>query len=111
IGMFEYKPLPGADPKQAVETGLPFPAFGFPSVAARNGARRDTARGPVQVPGLGDSNVKESNSLAVVDLANPAAPRLEALVRTGFPFGGGRAGGSSPSGVAVGDGSVFVSNG
>src|ERR1022692_4019080 len=110
IGMFEYRAVPGADPKQAVETGLPFPAFGFPSIEARNGARRETARGPVQVPGLGDPNVKESNSLAVVDVANPAAPRLEALVRTGLPFDEGSAGGSSPSGVAVGAGCVFVSN-
>ncbi len=111
IGMFEYRAVPGADPKQAVETGLPFPAFGFPSAESRKGARRQTARGPVMVPGLGDPNVKESNSLAVVDVANPAAPRLEALVRTGLPFGGTSAGGSSPSGVAVGGGNVFVSNG
>ncbi|HEV3202463.1 MAG TPA: alkaline phosphatase family protein, partial [Bryobacteraceae bacterium] len=111
IGMFEYQAVPGADPKQAAETGLPFPAFGFPSIEARGGVRRETARGPVDVPGLGDPNVQESNSLAVVDLANPSTPRLEALVRTGLPFGGGSAGGSSPSGVAVGGGYVFVSNG
>jgi YVTN family beta-propeller protein len=111
IGMFEYRVVPGADPKQAVDTGLPFPAFGFPSSEARKGARRATARGPVKVPGLGDPNVKESNSLAVVNLSNPSAPRLEALVRTGLPFGEGTAGGSSPSGVAVGGASVFVSNG
>ncbi len=29
LGLFEYKPIPGADPKHARETGLPFPAFGF----------------------------------------------------------------------------------
>jgi len=111
IGMFEYQPVPGADRKQPVETGLPFPAFGFPSAESRTGARRQTARGPVDVPGLGDPNVSESNSLAVVDLANPSAPRLEALVRTGLPFGGPAMGGSSPSGVAAGGNSVFVSNG
>ena len=111
IGMFEYRAVPGADPKQAVATGLPFPAFGFPSAEARKGARRETARGAVNVPGLGDPNVKESNSLAIVDLANPAAPRLEALVRTGLPFGGSSAGGSSPSGVASSGESIFVSNG
>ena len=111
IGMFEYRAVPGADPKLAVETGLPFPAFGFPSAEARKGVRRQTARGPVEVPGLGDPNVKESNSLAVVDVANPSAPRLEALVRTGLPFGEASAGGSSPSGVAVGGEYVFVSNG
>jgi len=111
IGMFQYSAVPGADPKQAVETGLPFPAFGFPSRESRNGARRETGRGPVQVPGLGDPNVKESNSVAVVDLANPATMKLEALVRTGLPFGGNTAGGSSPSGVTTGGGWVFVSNG
>jgi YVTN family beta-propeller protein len=111
IGMFEYKPVPGADSKHAVETGLPFPPFGFPSPEARKGARRQTARGPVDVPGLGDPNVSESNSVAIVNLANPSAPRLEKLVRTGLPFGGMSAGGSSPSGVAVGGDSVFVSNG
>jgi YVTN family beta-propeller protein len=111
IGMFEYQPIPGADSKRPVETGLPFPPFGFPSPESRSGARRETARGPVDVPGLGDPNVSESNSLAVVDLANSSAPRLEALLRTGLPFGGATAGGSSPSGVAIGGDSVFVSNG
>jgi len=111
IGMFEYRALPGAVQEQALATGLPFPAFGFPSEESRNGARRETANGPVDVPGLGDPNVPESNSLAVVDVSNPAKPRLEALVRTGLPFGSGSFGGSSPSGVAVDGESVFVSNG
>jgi YVTN family beta-propeller protein len=110
IGMFEYCPIPGAT-KGALKTGLPFPAFGFPSKEAVTGARRDTAAGPVDVPGLGDPNAPQSNSLAVVDLAKPAAPRLEALIRTGLPFGNESQGGSSPSGVAVGGGHVFVSNG
>ena len=111
IGMFEYKPIPGADPKRARETGLPFPAFGFPSPEAAEGAARTAATGEIQVPGLGDPNVKESNSVAVVNLENPAAPRIEAFVRTGLPFGNGRHGGSSPSGVLATAGRVFVSNG
>lgn len=111
IGMFEYRVIPGADPQNPRETGLPFPAFGFPSPEATAGARRETARGPVDVPGLGDPNVPESNSLAVVNLDDPAAPRVEAFVRTGLPFGQGSLGGSSPSGVAFGGGRVFVSNG
>jgi YVTN family beta-propeller protein len=111
IGMFEYRAVPGADAKRSLETGLPFPAFGFPSEQSRSGARIETARGPVDVPGLGDPNVPESNSLAVVDVANPASPRLEAFIRTGLPFGKDSAGGSSPSGVTVGGDSVFVSNG
>lgn len=110
IGMFQYQPVPGADAKRAVETGLPFPAFGFPSAESLHGARRQTAAGPVDIPALGDPNVSESNSLAVVNLENPAAPHLDALVRTGLPLGGAVAGGSSPSGVAVGGDSVFVSN-
>ncbi|MGA2328807.1 MAG: bifunctional YncE family protein/alkaline phosphatase family protein [Bryobacteraceae bacterium] len=110
LGMFQYQPVPGADPRQARETGLPFPAFGFPSPEAQYGARRETARGPVDVPGLGDPNVPESNSLAIVDLENPTAPRLQALVRTGLPFGRESLGGSSPSGVAATSDAVFVSN-
>ena len=110
LGMFEYRAIPGADPKQARETALPFPAFGFPSSEARDGARRDTARGPVDVPGLGDPNVRESNSLAVVNLERPEAPRVEAFIRTGRPFGTAALGGSSPSGVLAAADRVFVSN-
>jgi YVTN family beta-propeller protein len=111
IGMFEYKAIPGADPKRMIETGLPFPAFGFPSKEAAEGARRETASGTVDVPGLGDPNVAESNSLAIVDVANPEAPRIERFVRTGLPFGGKILGGSSPSGVLAAGGRVYVSNG
>ncbi|MGH9627885.1 MAG: YncE family protein, partial [Bryobacteraceae bacterium] len=71
IGMFEYKPVPGTDPKRPAETGLPFPAFGFPSPEAVKGATRETASGSVEVPGLGEPNVAESNSLAVINLENP----------------------------------------
>src|ERR1035437_10181595 len=111
IGMFEYKAVPGATRKGALETGLPFPAFGFPSPESAAGARRDTANGPVDVPGLGDPNVPESNSLAVIDLARPAAPKLEALVRTGLPFGKDSLGGSSPAGGAGAGEAVIVTNG
>jgi YVTN family beta-propeller protein len=110
IGMFEYQPIPGADPKQAGATGLPFPAFGFPSVEAAAGADRQTARGPVRVPGLGDPNVRESNSVSVVDVTNPAAAKVEAFIRTGLPFGENIHGGSSPSGIVATAGRVFVSN-
>lgn len=111
LGMFEYRALPGADPKRAAQTGLPFPAFGFPSPEARDGARRETAAGPVDVPGLGDPDVRESNSVSVVDVSDPAAPRLETHIRTGLPFGEGSHGGSSPSGVLAAGGRVYVSNG
>ena len=84
IGMFEYRALAGADPKRARETGLAFPAFGFPSKEALEGVRRETGGGTsIAVPGLGDPNARESNSVAVVDVSDAAAPKLEAFVRTG----------------------------
>ncbi|MEP7362857.1 MAG: hypothetical protein ABI972_06345 [Acidobacteriota bacterium] len=110
VGMFEYKVIPGADPKRSKETGLPFPAFGFPSQEARDGARRPTEAGMVDVPGLGDPNARESNSLAVVDVENPAAPKVLGVVRTGKPFGGAVVGGASPSGVVATQDRIFVSN-
>ena len=103
IGMFEYRALPGADPKNAVATGLAFPAFGFPSAEAEQGA--------TGVPGLGDPNVRESNSVCVVNLEDPAAPKVEAFIRTGLPFGARSDGGSSPSGVVAAGDRVYVSNG
>ena len=110
LGMFQYSPLPGADPDHALETGLPFPAFGFPSMEAREGVRRETARGPVEVPGLGDPNARESNSIYIVNVEEPAAPRVETVIHTGQPFGDGRDGGSSPSAVIATADRVFVSN-
>jgi YVTN family beta-propeller protein len=110
IGMFEYKALPGADAKNARETGLPFPPFGFPSAEAKDGARRQTGRGEVDVPGLGDPNVRESNSLCVVNVEDSAAPKIEAWVRTGPSFGGEIFGGSGPAGVLATADRVFVSN-
>lgn len=110
IGMFEYKPIPGADPKRARETGLPFPAFGFPSTEATAGARRQTPSGEVDVPPLGDPNAPESNSLAIVNVENPAAPKVEAFLPTGLPFPESH-GGSSPSGVTATAERIYVSNG
>nr|MDQ2900781.1 hypothetical protein [Acidobacteriota bacterium] len=54
LGMFQYRGIPGARADNARETGLAFPAFGFPSAEAERGARRKTAAGEVDVPGLGD---------------------------------------------------------
>jgi len=114
VGTFEYHLIPGADPAQPRATGLPFPAFGFPSSEAMSGVDRPTERGAVHVPGLGDPNVQESNSLCVVDVSTPSAPKVETFIRTGRPFGhnsdGGSDGGSSPSGVVVTADRVFVSN-
>ncbi len=110
LGMFEYQAIPGADAKQAGATGLPFPAFGFPSSDASAGAERATERGAVKVPGLGDPNLRESNSVSVVDVSTPAAPKVESFIRTGLPFGPSVHGGSSPSGILAAAGRVFVSN-
>ena len=109
LGMFEYRAIPGADAKKP-ETGLPFPPFGFPSAEAAAGVSRATELGPVDVPGLGDPNAPGSNSLAILDVSRPAAPRLKALVHTGLPFGGNIMGGSSPSGVVASSRLVYVSN-
>lgn len=111
IGMFEYRAVPGADRKRAPETGLRFPAFGFPSPESDKGVRAETAQGPVDVPGLGDPNVPESNSLAVIDVENPSQPRLLKFIRTGKPFGPQSLGGSSPNGVVASASAIYVSNG
>jgi YVTN family beta-propeller protein len=109
-GMFQYQAIPGADPQHAGATGLEFPPFGFPSAEATAGIQRQTARGAVQVPGLGDPNAREANSLCVVDVSNPAAPKVEAFIPTGVPLGEKSHGGSSPSGVVAQAERVYVSN-
>jgi DNA-binding beta-propeller fold protein YncE len=110
LGMFQYQAVPGADPKDLKATGLPFPAFGFPSKEAETGAKRQTESGTVKVPGLGKPNARGSNGLTIIDIANPQTPRVVSQVPTGLPFGGSVYGGSSPSGVAATAGKVFVSN-
>ncbi len=109
-GLFEYQPLPGADPADARRTGLPFPAFGWPSEEARLGIRRRTERGEVAVPGLGPADVPEACSLAVIDTSDPAEPRLLRYVRTGKPPRGRPAECPGPVGVIEADGRVYVSN-
>ncbi len=110
VGMFEYSAIPGADAEHAKETGLPFPPFGFPSPDALHGAKRNTERGTVNVPGLGPPNARGSNSLAIIDVSNTAAARVIADVPTGLPFGGKILGGSSPSGVLATATTIYVSN-
>lgn len=111
LGMFEYKPVPGAEKGKARETGLKFPAFGFPSAESANGVKAETAAGSVDVAGLGDPNREESNSLAVVDVTTAADAKLVKFIRTGLPYGNGSHGGSSPSGVVAAGDRVYVANG
>jgi len=112
IGMFEYQAVPGADAKNARETGLPFAAFGFPSAEAERGAERVNGRGErVQVPGLGSPNVREANSLTVIDVTAPESAKVVQFIPTGLPFGKGSQGGSSPTSVIANDSHIFVANG
>lgn len=100
VGLLEYGAIAGADPNDPRASGLAFPAFGFPSAEAAAGAERPTTRGLVKVPGLGDPQAPEANSLCAIDVSNPAAAKVEAFVRTG----------ASPSGVTSTADRVFVSN-
>lgn len=106
VGMFRYTLVPGYNSKDARHTGLDFPAFGFPSQEAEKGT---TVNGK-QIPGLGDPNVPESNSLWVIDIRDAAQPQVIAKIRTGIPVGEESVGGSSPGAVVAGRGKVFVSN-
>jgi DNA-binding beta-propeller fold protein YncE len=106
VGMFQYTLVPGYNPKDARHTGLDFPAFGFPSQEAEKGT---TVNGK-QIPGLGDPNVPESNSLWVIDIRDAAQPQVIAKIRTGIPVGKESVGGSSPGAVVAGRRKVFVSN-
>jgi YVTN family beta-propeller protein len=106
VGMFQYSLVPGYDPKNPKRTGLDFPAFGFPSREAMEGTK---ANGK-QIPGLGDPNAPESNSIWVIELADPTQPRVTAKIRTGLPVGEKSVGGSSPGALAAGRQKIFVSN-
>lgn len=109
-GMLEYRPLSGADPTRIRDTGLPFPAFGFPSPEAASGVRRETPAGTIEAPPLGDANSERSNSVAVINVSGPGPPAVEKFVRTGLAFGEHSQGGSSPSGILATADRVYVSN-
>ena len=106
VGMFRYSLVPGYNPKDALHTGLDFPPFGFPS--------REAAKGTVvqgkKIPGLGNPNVPQSNSVYLLDVADPAHPEVKARTRTGIPVGPQSVGGSSPGAVVAGPDKVYVSN-
>jgi DNA-binding beta-propeller fold protein YncE len=106
VGTFQYSLVPGFDPSNPRRTGLDFPPFGVPSTEAKQGA---TVEGK-QIPGLGDPNVPESNSVFVIDIRDPAQPRVLAKVRSGIPVGDQSVSGSSPGAVVAGKKQVFISN-
>jgi len=106
VGMFQYSLVPGYDAQRPKQTGLDFPPYGFPSKEAAEGT---TVEGKL-IPGLGDPNVPEANSLWVIDVADPAQPKVIAKIRTGIQVGDKSVGGSSPGAVVAGRERVFVSN-
>ncbi len=106
VGMFKYSLVPGYDPDHSRQTGLDFPVFGFPSKEAEEG----TTVGGKDIPGLGDPNVPESNSLWFVDLADVDQLPVAAKIKTGLPVGKDSVGGSSPGAVVAGKDKIFVSN-
>ena len=106
VGTFRYSMVPGYDPKDARDTGLDFPPFGYPSKEEEEGAEIEGKK----ISGLGDPNAPESNSVWVLDVADPARARVTARIRTGVPIGPQSLGGSSPGGVVVGRKKVYVSN-
>jgi DNA-binding beta-propeller fold protein YncE len=106
VGMFQYSLIPGYDANRPKRTGLDFPPYGFPSKEAAEGT---TVEGK-EIPGLGDPNAPEANSLWVIDAADPAQPKVVAKIKTGIQVGDQSVGGSSPGAVVAGRHRVFVSN-
>jgi DNA-binding beta-propeller fold protein YncE len=105
VGTYRYAVVPGFDPKQAKDTGLDFAPFANGSVEAQRG----TVVAGRNIPGLGDPNVPESNSVFVLD-AHGNPPPVLARVRTGLAIGSQSVGGSSPGAVVAGRRAVYVSN-
>src|SRR5208282_3241835 len=87
------------------ETGLDFPPFASGTPEARQG----TVIAGKSIPGLGDPNVPESNSVFVLD-ATGSPPTVLARIRTGLAIGRESVGGSSPGAVVAGHNRVYVSN-
>ncbi|MEJ2007728.1 MAG: hypothetical protein P8Z30_06150, partial [Acidobacteriota bacterium] len=106
VGTFRYSLVPGYNPKDPLHTGLKFPAFGYPSKEAFNGAVVEGKK----IPGLGSPNVPQANSVYMLDVANPTRPEVKARARTGLPVGPQSIGGSSPGALVAGQNKVYVSN-
>ena len=109
IGIFDYSVVPQGDGNPR---GLSVPAFGFPSKEAEEGVEKEGRK----VPGLGDPSVVDAHSVWMIDVADPAQPKVATKVKTGIllhaPADGGKAvGGSSPNSLCISGGTLFVSNG
>jgi DNA-binding beta-propeller fold protein YncE len=105
-GMFRYSLVPGLNPKDTTKSGLVFPPFGFPSKQSEQGASIDGKR----IPGLGSPNTPASNSLWVINVSDPAHPKVKLRIPTGIPVGALSVGGSSPCGVVASRRWIYVSN-
>ena len=111
LGMFEYQVIPGADSKQARATGLPFPAFGFPSAEAAAGVEREHRARHGQSARARATPTSANRTRSAWSMSpTPTAAKVEAFIRTGLPFGDDVHGGSSPSGILAAGDRVFVSN-
>lgn len=109
VGLFRYSALPGADVNKP-QTGVLFPVFGYPTKESLRGTKATTGEGKtITVPGLGDPNTREANSVAVIDISG-SQPKLVDFIRTGLPISKQVPGGSSPSGVLATADRVYVTN-
>jgi len=105
VGTYQYSVIPGFDKTRVGETGLDFPPF----ATGQYQASRGTFSQGKQIPGLGDPNVPESNSVFVLDVKS-STPAVLARIRTGLAIGNQSMGGSSPGAVVAGRDRVYVSN-
>ena len=105
VGTFQYSVIPGFDLARAKETGLDFPPFATGTPEAEQG----TIIAGKRIPGLGDPNVPESNSVFILD-AKGSPPTVQARIRTGLAIGNKSVGGSSPGAVVAGHNRAYVSN-
>ena len=112
VGIFEYSKIGNIEADKDYKKALDFPAFGYGSEEMKHGTRIDS----MDIPGLGEPNVKESFSVWSFSVKNPLKPEIQAKIKTGALVGEmiegiPAVGGSSPNSLAVTDRYVFVSNG
>lgn len=108
IGMLDYSLIinEDGDPR-----GLKTPAFGFPSIEAQEGVRKE---GKI-VPGLGNPHAADAHSVWMFDVSKPTHPTVQTKVKTGLLLQapadrGHTVGGSSPNGLLIHENRLFVSN-